>query len=189
MKRLSYILISAAGLLLFACGEKTATDAVPGKPTLADMETQVKLLEDSLQKGQLDMGPKSPTGVRYAERCMAIYKAFPKSPEAPKYLDRAHMIYTSIGSHALAVLHAEALIAEYPNYGNRQMVLQSLATSYDMFIIPRNKEKVKKYYEMLLKENPDLPAEEKESYQFRLDHLDLTYEELIILRSQKAGNQ
>ena len=61
------------------------------------------------------------------------------------------------------------------------MVLQSMASAYDLFIIPRKKELVIKYYTMLLKENPDLPQEERENVQFRLDNIDKTFDELIEL--------
>jgi hypothetical protein len=59
------------------------------------------------------------------------------------------------------------------------MVLESLATAYDIFLRPRNKEKVKMYYEMLLKEGKDLPAEQRKNITYRLNNIDLTFEELI----------
>lgn len=181
------ITLSITFLLLTACGGNDKTASETSAPTLGIMEARLKEYEDSLQKGLIDLNKKN-NGVDYAERCLAIYRAYPKSPEAPKYLDKAHMIYTSILAHPLAVMYADTLIRKYPDYKNRKMALQSLATSYDMFIVPRNKTKVKFYYELLLKE-PNLSKEEQEDYQYRLDHLDLTYEELILLRTQQAGNQ
>jgi hypothetical protein len=59
------------------------------------------------------------------------------------------------------------------------MVLESLATAYDVFLHPRNKEKVKMYYEMLLKEGTNLPAEQRQNIVFRLKNIDLSFEELI----------
>ncbi len=185
MKKL--ILIALPALMLVACGGSGKTNAPKAKPTFAEMETNLKAFEDSLKNGLIDLNQKN-NGVDYAERCLAIYRSYPKDAAAPKYLDKAHMIYSSISAHPLAVMYADTLLRKYPSYENRKMVLQSLATSYDMFIIPRNKDKVTYYYELLLKE-PNLSKEEQEDYRYRLDHVDLTYEELILERSQTAGNQ
>jgi hypothetical protein len=37
---------------------------------------------------------------------------------------------------------------------------------------------------MLLKENPNLPKEERETVQFRLDNIDKTFDELIELQTK-----
>jgi hypothetical protein len=74
---------------------------------------------------------------------------------------------------------ADTLIQNYPLYKNRSMVLESLASAYDVFIIPRRKDKVKRYYEMLLKESKTLTNEQRKDIEFRLQNIDLTFEELI----------
>jgi hypothetical protein len=86
--------------------------------------------------------------------------------------------------YRLAAQYGDTLIRKYPAYKNRPMVLQSIASAYDMSIVPRRKDLVEKYYKLLLKENKDLPAEERESIQYRLDHIDLTFEELIVQRQK-----
>lgn len=183
MKRMIPLLALAA--LMASCGGNGPKDQV----TIGEMEQQVKALEDSLKKGLIDPDKGQNVEARYAESCLRIYRAFPNSKEAPKYLDKAHMIYSSAGSHGLAVRYADTLIRKYPKYENRPMVLLSLASAYDMFIVPRNKFLVEKYYRLLLTENPNLPEEEREGYEFRLKHIDLTYDELIDLQAQEAVNQ
>lgn len=167
-------------VLLTACSGGTAKETV----TKEALVQEVTVFEDSLKRNLIPAGSREVT-INYAEKCLAVYRNFPKSKEAPKYLDKAHVILSSNGLHGLAVLYADTLINKYPNYKNRPMVLQSLASAYDLFIIPRKKELVVKYYKMLLKENPNLPKEERENVQFRLDNIDKTFEELIDLQTKE----
>jgi hypothetical protein len=76
---------------------------------------------------------------------------------------------------------------KYPEYENRPMVLESLATAYDIYLQPRKKDKVEKYYQLLLKENPNLPKEKKEDIEFRLENINLSFEELIMKRAGSAN--
>lgn len=167
-------------VLLTACSGGAAKETV----TKEALVQEVTVFEDSLKRNLIPAGSREVT-INYAEKCLAVYRNFPKSKEAPKYLDKAHVILSSNGLHGLAVLYADTLINKYPNYKNRPMVLQSLASAYDLFIIPRKKELVVKYYKMLLKENPNLPKEERENVQFRLDNIDKTFEELIDLQTKE----
>jgi len=182
-----YAPLLALTLAVASCGGGSAEIKDPA--TIEGMEQRVELMEDSLKKGLIDPAKDKYADVRYADACLAVYRAFPKSKQAPRYLDKAHMIYSSAGAHGIAVLYADTLIQRYPSYDNRPMVLLSLASAYDLFIIPRKKDLVKKYYELLLLENPNLPKEEKEGYEFRLKNIDLTYDELIDLQTQKPVNQ
>jgi hypothetical protein len=167
-------------VLLTACSGGAAKETVTKEALLQE----VTVFEDSLKRNLIPAGSREVT-IDYAEKCLAVYRNFPKSKEAPKYLDKAHVILSSNGLHGLAVLYADTLINKYPAYKNRPMVLQSLASAYDLFIIPRKKELVVKYYKMLLKENPNLPKEERENVQFRLDNIDKTFEELIDLQTKE----
>lgn len=167
-------------VLLTACSGGAAKETV----TKEALVQEVTVFEDSLKRNLIPAGSREVT-INYAEKCLAVYRNFPKSKEAPKYLDKAHVILSSNGLHGLAVLYADTLINKYPTYKNRPMVLQSLASAYDLFIIPRKKELVVKYYKMLLKENPNLPKEERENVQFRLDNIDKTFEELIDLQTKE----
>jgi hypothetical protein len=182
MKSLQLPVVLAAIVVMAACTRsgKKEKEAV----TEAALIESVKQFEDSLKTNAID--PTLATiPVKYADKCLLVYRSFPKSPEAPKYLDKAHIILSSAGLHGLAVHYADTLINKYPGYKNRPMVLESLASAYDMFIVPRKKELVEKYYKLLLKENPSLPKEQRESIQYRLDNIDLTFDELIAKQQGK----
>ena len=180
-------LVFTVGMLsvLVACGGNS-TDKKAEKPTKEQLVQEVKSFEDSIKKRLVPEGNK--TVMAYSDKCLAVYRNYPKSKEAPAYLDKAHIILSGSGYHNLAVLYADTLIRKYPLYDNRPMVLQSLASAYDMFIIPRKKELVIKYYKLLLKENPKMPKEERENIEFRLKHIDKTFDELIEMQVSKANS-
>jgi hypothetical protein len=168
------LVLAVVSTMLIACGPKKLE-------TKEDYIAAVVEFEDSLKANAVDVNQLTDQaiGVSYAEKCLAVYRQFPKTKEAPRYLDKAHVIFASLGMHQRSVLLADTLIRNYPLYKNRPMVLESLATAYDIFLRPRNKEKVKMYYEMLLKEGTNLPAEQRENITFRLKNIDLSFEELI----------
>jgi len=167
-------------LLLASCG----SDAPQSKEEFIE---SFKQYEDSIKKkgnDKLDFANQK-DAIAYAERCLEIAHRFPKDEEAPEYFDKAHMILAGAGLHSRSGMLADTIITMYPKYKNRAMVLESAAVTYDMFILPRRKDKVKKYYELLLKDYPNLPKEQKENIQFRLDNIDLSFDELI--EKQQTG--
>lgn len=166
------ILIPFALLLLAtACSGRRLSEKQQEEMALRKMiqyEDSVKMLTS-----------KPDVAVQYADKCLDFYHRFPESKEAPKYLDRAHMILTSAGMNQRAVLYADTLIRRYPKYDNRPMVLLSLATSYDLFLVPRNKQLAEKYYRMWLEENPKAPADQRDDVEYRLKYIDLSYDEML----------
>lgn len=166
-------------LLVASCSGESTKEGE--KISLKSMQTKLKQFEDSLQvkRGVNDQD----LAVRYAEKCLAIAEAYPKDETAPKYIDKAHVIFASVGLHQRSVIIADSLVRKYPAYKNKLMVLESLASSYDLFIHPRQKDQVKKYYQMMLTEFPDMPKEQKETIERRLKYIDLTFEEYISMQN------
>lgn len=172
------------GALLAITAACSGNDAAKGGAKEALIES-VKQFEDSLKLNTTSAVTSQAVAMQYVEKCLQVYRSYPKSEEAPAYLDKAHLILSGSGMFRLAAQYGDTLIRKYPAYKNRPLVLQSLASAYDMSIVPRRKDLVRKYYTMLLKENPNLPAEERESIQYRLDHIDLTFEEIVQRRKQQ----
>lgn len=177
---MKYILFSFLFLGLVSCGN----DQPESKDEFVE---EFKTFEDSLmQNSETQQGiTDQKTGIVYAEKCLEIAHKFPKDEDAPKYMDKAHMILSGLSLHSRSAAIADTIIMNYPLYKNRPMVLQSAATTYDMLILPRKKEKVKKYYEMLLKEVPDMPKDEKEQIELRLKYNDLSFDEFLEVQQQK----
>ena len=76
-----------------------------------------------------------------------------------------------MGEYRTASTYADMILSQYPNYVNRQMVIESQIVNYDIFITPRNAEKVKQYIELMLKEK-ELSAEARKEYESRLQNID-----------------
>ncbi len=170
-------------LLAVGCTSESKSE-LPVQPKLNELLVSVKQMEDSLRKSPSKGALDEKTGLLYAEKCLKVSTFYPKSKEAPEFMDKAHVIFSTLGLFGKSVSIADSIIINYPSYKNRARVLESLASSYDVFIQPRKKEMVKKYYSLLLKENPNMPAEQKETIEFRLKNIDLTFEELIQLQSK-----
>ncbi|MEN9743875.1 MAG: hypothetical protein RLZZ65_1680, partial [Bacteroidota bacterium] len=93
-------------------------------------------------------------------------------------LFKTHMIYESMSAPNEARAYADTLLQRFPNYKNKILVLESLASSYDINE-PRDTAMVRKYYNLLLAEK-QVPAQKKKEIKERLSKLHLSFEELIL---------
>ena len=89
------------------------------------------------------------------------------------------MIYSAKRDFTTAAKYADTLIENYPNYPNRLLVIESQYTNYDMFIQPRDQEKARYYLEMLLKEDKKMDKQTRADFEYRLEYMDLTIEQLM----------
>lgn len=170
----TYIFLIALISLLYACGGNSDPLSVES------LKEEIKSKEDSLSLLQKD-GLPIPEKKHYEliESLLRFYYTHPKDPDAPVCLDKVQMSYSGLGVYFKAVHYADTLINNYPKYANRAMVLESQASNYDIFFTPRDTNKVKYYYKLLLKENPKMDKDKKAGFELRLKHLNLNFEEYI----------
>jgi len=116
-----------------------------------------------------------------------FYQNFSDDKYAAECLDKLHLSYSAMREYELASKYADTLLLNYPKYGNREMVIESQANSFDMFIQPRDTKKVRYYLELLLKEFPKMDKERKEDIAFRLKYLDLTIEQIMKLEVEELN--
>ena len=151
------------------------------------MLSEIAKKEQSIKKISIDLRPGQVIPMSESDELVDLlvdyYHTYPESLEAALCLDKIHMIYSSTKRYSLSVNYGDTLLKQYPNYINRAIIIESMAVTFDIFILPRKKEKVRFYNELLLKENPDFPKEKQEEIKFKLENLDLTLEEII----QKAN--
>jgi hypothetical protein len=88
------------------------------------------------------------------------------------------MIYEQLRAPLQARAYADTLLADFPNYKNRALIYESLASSYDINE-PRDTAKVRYYFNLLLDE-PGLTTQKKKDIKKRLAHLELSFEEYIL---------
>lgn len=161
-------------LLLTACGSP-AEPASKSVEAIEKAERELKILSTK-RTSELVMDEKQTNLLNLLKEA---YRSAPESKSAAEYLDKIHMIYVVKGDFESAAKYADTLINSYKDYPNRPMVLESQANNYDMFLKPRDPEKVRYYLELLLKENKDMPKEKQEEIRFRLKHVDKTIEQII----------
>ncbi|MDP4636452.1 MAG: hypothetical protein NWR96_08880 [Crocinitomicaceae bacterium] len=156
-----------------------------GSPANADKKTELKTaikdMEDSLTNIESDpmKAAKIPslTNIELINRLLAYYHAFPEDTFSSECLFKVHMKYSDLEAYDLSVAYGDTLLQLFPKYVNRDYVLESIASTYDVLIKPRNAEKVKFYYSLLL--NEKLDKAKRKDLENRLKYVDMPFEEYI----------
>ena len=158
-------------LLLESCGGPSNAD----KKT--ELKSSIKQMEDSIMAIQKDpmQAAKMPslTNIELINRLLAYYHAFPKDKYAADCLFKTHIKYSDLQAYELSVAYGDTLLQLFPNYENKDFLLESIASTYDVLIEPRDVEKVRFYYQILLKE--DLKPVKRKDIENRLAHIDLDF--------------
>jgi hypothetical protein len=179
----NFLVFSAVSFLLFACGGNSTEQSETDKPTKEALVQKITEMEDSLRNLQanIDQVKQVPnlTRIEYINRLLELYHLYPEDPKAAECLDKVHMVYSGMNVHIRAVQYADTLLEKYPEYVNRAMVLESVGSSYDIFMQPRDSAKVRLYYEKLLKENPKMDKEKRKGIQERLKYNHLNFDQYI----------
>ena len=158
-------------LLLFSCG---------GEQSTADLKETIESLESKLNEESVkNSADTEMLRDSLANTLLKCYQSNPKDKSAPECLDKLQMIYSAKRDFTTAAKYADTLIENYPNYPNRLLVIESQYTNYDMFIQPRDQEKARYYLEMLLKEDKKMDKETRADFEYRLEYMDLTIEQLM----------
>lgn len=168
-----------ATLLVFSCenGKKKDEVKVYSKEELKASINEMKDSLETLSKenGKIDNLHR----IELINRMVDYYRAFPKDSYSAKCLDETQMIYSMLEAYEYAAAYSDTLIEMYPKYENRALVLESQGANYDNFIHPRDSSKVRKYYSMLVNENPNMDKDKREGVLKRLEKNHLTFDEFI----------
>jgi hypothetical protein len=92
------------------------------------------------------------------------------------------MKYGELQAHQNSVAYGDTLLKSFPKYKNRDFLLESLGSSFDIYIEPRDTSKVRYYYELLLKEK-NVGKDKKAEIKARLKYLNLDLFEYIQFKS------
>jgi len=172
MKNVVYFLsVVAIVFSLNSCGEEASKEL-----TREDYKSRIKEMEDSISTIQKDpeAAAKMPslTSIELINRLVAYFHAFPKDEYAADCLFKVHMKYGELQAHQNAAAYGDTLLEFFPDYKNKDFLLESLGSTYDVYIEPRDTSKIRYYYELLLKEKT-VKASKKQEIKNRLKHLEL----------------
>lgn len=171
--RKTWIVFSICCLALFipSCGGPSKSD----KKT--ELKTRIKEMEDSIMVIQKDpiKAAKMPslTNIELINRLLAYYQAFPTDSFSADCLFKVHMKYSDLQAYEQSVAYGDTLLQLFPTYKNRDFLIESIASTYDVLIEPRNEEKIEYYYRLLLKEK--LQASKRKDIEKRLEHIEMDF--------------
>lgn len=171
MRRIT-IVLSCIILLLYSCGNNPKVD----EKSREALKTKITQMEDSISALQKKSSEPLPnlTSIELINRLTAYYSAFPKDDYAADCLFKIHMKFSELNAHEKALEYGDTLLLNFPNYKNRDFILESMASTYDVLIEPRDTSKVRYYYSLLLKAK-NLPKEKREGIEKRLKYLDIDF--------------
>ena len=177
--------VSLFFLNLSSCG---SSETAANKPTRESLKARIKEMEDSLKGLQVNINEikqiPNLTHFELINRLLDYYHNYPEDAYSAECLDKVHMKYSGMNIHQRAVQYADTLLDKFPKYVNRALVLESQGSAYDIFIQPRDTAKVRKYYTMLLNENPKMDKDKIAGIRDRLQHLDLNFDQFIEYKMQ-----
>jgi hypothetical protein len=183
MKSINFFLFFIYFSLLISCGqnnEKTSDSRLKLKNKITQLEDSIA----QVQKDRNNMGKMSPlVNVELINRLIAYFRAFPKDAYAADCLFKIHMKYSELNDHENSVAYGDTLLNNFPKYKNKEFLLESMASAYDVYIIPRDTSKVRLYYSMLLND-PLVKREKKKDLRKRLNHLHLSFDDYILKLNQ-----
>ncbi|MCE3295545.1 MAG: hypothetical protein K0R65_1259 [Crocinitomicaceae bacterium] len=186
MKKL--FLFAFAAAVIAACSGEAEKQA----PSQKELKTKITKINDSLQvlyKNTMEQSdfrfPKEILDTAIALH-LEYYRYYPKNAYAAECLDKVQQLYIQKKEYVLALKYTDTLLVKYPNYPNRATLLLNAGSTGE---ITQNKEVIRKYYTQLLEEFPNINAETKEMVEFRLAHLNLSFDELVELRIKEASEE
>lgn len=183
MKKIVFIL---SVLTVFtACNSNEEVNEQPEEITVESQKAAIVEMDDSLHAMMIE-AVESPdykmNRVAYHEainRNKEFYKLFPENEYSETAIGKIAGLYLQLNIEQEAVKWRDTLLLNYPNTKDKIGLLELQMNYYDFN--EYTPEKIKFYAEQLLAiEN--LSEEKREQYEFRLAHIDKTFEELIELQ-------
>lgn len=173
-------------LLFFACQNNSETDF----KTRESLKKNITELEDSIARVQKNSKSLKSltnlTSIDLINRLTTYYRAFPKDEYAADCLFKIHMKFSELNAQEKAIAYGDTLLQSFPNYKNKDFLLESMGSTYDVLIQPRDTSKIRYYYSLLLKEKK-LTKEKREGIVNRLKHMELDFFSYINLNSKEVS--
>lgn len=184
MKNLIFILgISVVFLSCTASKDNNKEESVEGlKASIKEMDDSLNVL---VEKVMTTSDFKINRAVYYEaiNRNKDFYFHFPKDPYAEVALEKIASMFLQLNQEDRAVKWRDTLLTKYPNTKDKIGLLELQMSYYDYN--EHNPEKYKYYAHQYLAIK-DLPKEKRESCEFRLKHIDLTFDQLIELKAKDS---
>jgi TolA-binding protein len=161
--------------------------------TEESLKAEIKSVDDSLymqyqllkQNKIEDIHPNY--FINATQNYLAFFRKYPDDAFAPECLDKVQQLFTQQKLYDLTLKYCDTLLMKYPKYKGNPAVLLNAGSIADGII--HDKKLTQKYYSKLLKDYPSIDPETKEMVEFRLKHIDLSFDELIELQAKKIAQK
>lgn len=187
---MKFILPAFASLfLIVACNSENETEKEQ-KETPETIISSIESIDDSLQEmtqKRMEIDSFKVDKVVYHEAINRNKKFFRKYPDhdfAEQALQNVASLYMQIGVERLATKWRDSILTHFPNTSNKIGLLELQMSYYDQD--EYDPEKIT-YYANKLLDIEKLPESKKEMYEFRLEHIDKNFEELIELQMERMN--
>ena len=185
MRKIVYLIVLAT--LFASCGEDQEVDENQDEVTVESLKSAIKEMDDSLAvllERVIEEDDFKIERIVYHEavsRNLEFYKTFPDHEFAPYALEKVTSMYLALKIDEKAANWRDTLIINYPDFERILDILELQKVHYDNFDV-YEPEKIKKYSKMML-DNEKLSDEKREELEFRLEHIDKDFMELIKLQN------
>lgn len=188
MKTWIIITLCFSLLILMACNE---SQEISDEMTPESLLNSIEEMDDSLH-ALVDKRMRVDTfeidKLVYHEainRNKEFYSSFPNHEKAEQSLEKIASMYLQIGVESEAAKWRDSILINYSENENKIGILEMQMNYYDYDNY--NPEKIRFYAQQLLGIK-NLPEGKKEDYEFRLKHIDKTFDELILIRMQESDS-
>jgi len=189
MRQAAIMIVILLGTYLVSCGSNASEKGSQVKISRDSLKDKIKEMEDSLMQFQnVKASPAqvSLSQIELINRLTNYYRNYPEDPYAADCLFKVLIKYSDMGAYRKSVAYGDTLLEKFPSYKNRDFILESNASTYDVFIEPRDTAMVRKYYNMLLKD-VNFSAQKKKDIRNRLAHLEMDLFEFSAYNMKKRA--
>lgn len=182
---LSLVILSAS--FIISCGQgsdKAEKSEKEDDVTVKSLKSDIKEIDDSLSvliKKRLEEDDFKIDRLVYHEginRSIKFYETFPDDDFAPYALEKVASLYDALQISQKSADWRDTIIVNYPEFDRRLDILELQKAHYDNFET-YEPEKIEHYIELMLE--MDIPDKKREDLEYRLEHIDLTFLEMVKL--------
>lgn len=181
--------------LIASCGSEqteATQDQQKEEVTVEGLKSSIKEMDDSLKTMYTQAAKTNDYKINKVafheaiNRNKAFYEHFPNDEFAETAVDKIAALYLQINVESEAAKWRDTLISNFPITKEKIGILELQLNYYDYN--DYKPEKIKHYANLLL-DIEGLPEEKREAYEFRLKHIDKTFEELIEMQASEMAEQ
>jgi tetratricopeptide (TPR) repeat protein len=178
--------------VLIQCKNSTENENLSIRPSQDELKKSIKVMDDSLkvlyQELMKDPQKQVPSLAIYEtiNRYLAFYKNYPTDKYSANCLDKVQQLYQQEKIYENSLAYTDTLLLKFPDYKEKANLLLNAGSTAELM---NDMDLLKKYYQRLLEECKDLNSETRKMVEFRLKHIDKSFDELIEMQMKAISKK